>query len=452
MRFNSGRLAACDGGSSEGERKVGGSASVDEESGGGGTLPAPSGGGSSNLRYYSERCGALSTAALLVFGWVVGYGCSVLLATWEAEHAGTAALVTPQGVSGPDSGASHSVLGSAITPEAEVATLAWARPAPSEGGELWVHLPPLAQWNGAAWPYTWPGTALEGVADEGAYSQAAGLLPCPPHKANQLVHLAMDAAVNSPQDVDNAVPAVDAMPEALAARYTLGAHMASAQEYYNDVAWGMALATPLEYSVDEFATMREDAKAKRTSDYTSTDEALHALLERHPTLLEGARVVVMGSVVPWYEAMAFAHGAAEVLTVEYGPRKCDYPGLYFATPAGVANCSLAFDVGFSISSFEHDGLGRYGDKLLPEADLLAMRAMKHFVRPGGYLLFAVPIGLDTIVFNAHRVYGHARWQLVTAGWEIVDFAGTSDTMWALPSSNHMQPAWLLRNTPYPLPS
>jgi Caenorhabditis protein of unknown function, DUF268 len=35
-----------------------------------------------------------------------------------------------------------------------------------------------------------------------------------------------------------------------------------------------------------------------------------------------------------------------------------------------------FDAGFSISSFEHDGLGMYGDPLDPDGDLKAMRKMK----------------------------------------------------------------------------
>ena len=459
-------------GNKKGKRRAeGGAASVDVEAGVNGAQssqsPSPSppccsslrcrGGDSSKSRCWEWSRSVLTTAAVLVVGWAVGYGGSLLAAAGVAGR-GRAVLVAAQGTAAGGSiwaGLYNSVLGTAGTAEAEAATPAWLRPAPSEGGEYWVYLPPLAQWNGAAWPYTWPGTALEGVAAEGAYSQAAGLEPCPPHDGNALVVIATDAVVDSPMDAASAATATAAVaviPEALAARYTLGGRMATAEEYFNDVAWGKALAKPIEYNLVDFAGMRDDALAGRTRDYTSTDEAMHKLLARHPTLLEGARVVVMGSVVPWYEAMAFARGATEVLTVEYGPRTCEYPNLYFATPAGVADCTLDFDVGFSISSFEHDGLGRYGDKLLPEADLLAMRAMKHLVRPGGYLLFAVPTGLDTIVFNAHRVYGHVRWQLMTAGWEIVDYAGTSSIMWAVTAGDHMQPAWLLRNTPYLLPA
>lgn len=49
---------------------------------------------------------------------------------------------------------------------------------------------------------------------------------------------------------------------------------------------------------------------------------------------------------------------------------------------------------------------RYGDPLNPNADLEMMEALlKNHMCPGGLLLLAVPVGKDTLVFNAHRVYG-----------------------------------------------
>ena len=44
--------------------------------------------------------------------------------------------------------------------------------------------------------------------------------------------------------------------------------------------------------------------------------------------------------------------------------------------------SAAFDVVLSISSFEHDGLGRYGDPLNPDGDLAAMRSTRRLLKPG----------------------------------------------------------------------
>jgi hypothetical protein len=49
---------------------------------------------------------------------------------------------------------------------------------------------------------------------------------------------------------------------------------------------------------------------------------------------------------------------------------------------GESLLSAAFDVVLSISSFEHDGLGRYGDPLNPDGDLAAMRSTRRLLKPG----------------------------------------------------------------------
>jgi hypothetical protein len=54
---------------------------------------------------------------------------------------------------------------------------------------------------------------------------------------------------------------------------------------------------------------------------------------------------------------------------------------------------------------EHIGLGRYGDPLDPEADLVAMNEIQRVLATNGDLLFVVPLGGNPkIIFNAHRIY------------------------------------------------
>jgi SAM-dependent methyltransferase len=53
---------------------------------------------------------------------------------------------------------------------------------------------------------------------------------------------------------------------------------------------------------------------------------------------------------------------------------------------------------------EHIGLGRYGDPIDPDGDLKAIKELKRVLAPGGNLLFVVPVGKPSIVFNAHRIY------------------------------------------------
>lgn len=56
---------------------------------------------------------------------------------------------------------------------------------------------------------------------------------------------------------------------------------------------------------------------------------------------------------------------------------------------------------------EHIGLGRYGDTLNPNGDLIAIKELKRVLAPGGNLLIVVPIaGIPVIQFNAHRLYTH----------------------------------------------
>lgn len=54
---------------------------------------------------------------------------------------------------------------------------------------------------------------------------------------------------------------------------------------------------------------------------------------------------------------------------------------------------------------EHIGLGRYGDPIDYDGDVKAINELKRVVKPGGHLLFVVPLGNSTkICFNAHRIY------------------------------------------------
>jgi SAM-dependent methyltransferase len=56
---------------------------------------------------------------------------------------------------------------------------------------------------------------------------------------------------------------------------------------------------------------------------------------------------------------------------------------------------------------EHIGLGRYGDTIDPDADLVAMNELLRILAPEGNLLFVVPIGgVPKIMFNAHRIYSY----------------------------------------------
>ena len=100
----------------------------------------------------------------------------------------------------------------------------------------------------------------------------------------------------------------------------------------------------------------------------------------------------------------------------------------------------------SLSSFDHDGLGRYGDRLHPHGDLLAMRGAWRALRPGGRLLITVPVGPDVLVWNLHRRYGPLRLPLLLYGWEEVARFGWEEARLTAPASSRRsyEPLFILR--------
>lgn len=71
---------------------------------------------------------------------------------------------------------------------------------------------------------------------------------------------------------------------------------------------------------------------------------------------------------------------------------------------------------------EHIGLGRYGDPINANGDLVAVRELARVLAPGGDLLVAVPVGRERVQFNAHRIYDHQRLISYFDGLELTEFA------------------------------
>ena len=221
----------------------------------------------------------------------------------------------------------------------------------------------------------------------------------------------------------------DLPPAALYDEFTMGGEVYVTYEYYNEAVepGGERLGTT--YTRDKIESWTGKARRRETNYYGATDTYLYNLLSRHAELVRGKRVVVMGSLEPWYEIIALEFGSSGVSTVEYSPRKAEDPRFTFYTPSDM-NARIAagtwerFDVALSISSFEHDGLGRYGDPLGGEADVATIRTVATSVlKPGGHLILALPVGGDCVVYNAHRVYGKKRLALIEKGWTRVDAEG-----------------------------
>lgn len=77
-------------------------------------------------------------------------------------------------------------------------------------------------------------------------------------------------------------------------------------------------------------------------------------------------------------------------------------------------------------TIEHVGLGRYGDPIDSEGDIKAINEIKRVVKVGGSLLFVVPVGRPTIVFNAHRIYCAADILTLFDGFTLNNFSLVKD--------------------------
>ena len=148
--------------------------------------------------------------------------------------------------------------------------------------------------------------------------------------------------------------------------------------------------------------------------------------------IQGKRGFVVGSQWPWVEAILFAAGARDLTTIEYANATTDHPNYRIRHPndvkeeflhGGFRRESSLYDFGFSFSSLEHDGLGRYGDPLNPVGDLEAVAQAACLLKPGGLFFLGVPTMDDHVVWNEGRVYGHRRLALLFAPFTLVAALG-----------------------------
>jgi hypothetical protein len=179
------------------------------------------------------------------------------------------------------------------------------------------------------------------------------------------------------------------------------------------------------YSKEIIETNINMIKNKQTNYYGSTDTWLYKTFEKYPIL--GKDVAIIGSVAPWYESMILAYGGNPT-TIEYNKIMTDDPRLNILTVDEFNQNPKKFDIVLSISSIEHDGLGRYGDPINPNGDLEFMTMAKQkLLKDNGHMILAMPVGKDCLYWNAHRVYGLLRLPLLLQGWEVVDTFGFEET-------------------------
>jgi len=80
----------------------------------------------------------------------------------------------------------------------------------------------------------------------------------------------------------------------------------------------------------------------------------------------------------------------------------------------------------ALCSLEHFGLGRYGDKIDPDACYKCFEAIGRKVKEKGNIYLSVPIGKEHLEFNAHRVFYASTIVEAFPGYELVEYSCTYD--------------------------
>jgi SAM-dependent methyltransferase len=118
------------------------------------------------------------------------------------------------------------------------------------------------------------------------------------------------------------------------------------------------------------------------------------------------RHIDIGSRIDGFVAHVASFRPIEVLDIR--PLDQNLPNIVFRQADFMAE--LAEDLVESCDSvsclhaLEHFGLGRYGDEIRADGDLMGLRNLTRILRPGGTLYLSVPIGPSRVEFNAHKVF------------------------------------------------
>lgn len=176
----------------------------------------------------------------------------------------------------------------------------------------------------------------------------------------------------------------------------------------------------VDYSEELVNSFMDKAKDREALHYPESDNWLYQALDKYS--IQAHNTLVIGSEEPYYEALAILNGAA-VTMVEYQKITSSHPKLNCLTAEEFPNVCQVFDSAISISSVEHSGLGRYGEALDPDGDIAAMQELHDKLKIGGICFLAVPVGIDRILWNAHRVYGVHRFNALVQKFSIIDSFG-----------------------------
>jgi hypothetical protein len=229
------------------------------------------------------------------------------------------------------------------------------------------------------------------------------------------------------------------IPAQLYEDYTLG-NLIPVHEWYLDDSSQKSVI----FTIEEVNRFIYKAAQRHNNYYGPTDGYLYAMLDKYADSIKEKKVAIIGSNTPWYESVVLSYGGYPV-TIEYNKIFNEDLRIEVMTVDEYNQNPQVFDAVISISSIEHDGLGRYGDPINPQGDLETMSKIRTILKDEGLFFLSVPVGVDALYWNAHRIYGKLRLPLLLEHWEIIDFAGFSHSDLMTSNSVGHQPVFVLSN-------
>jgi len=181
-------------------------------------------------------------------------------------------------------------------------------------------------------------------------------------------------------------------------------------------------------------------------DKEGSDQLGHAWFMTKLKHLEGKTILDFGSGAEAGYGRILARHGFNVICIDIQPPRLperlsnlrymqgDFIDIFPEGPVGIAMDSsnvikwkdilpFGVDVIVNLSSIEHAGLvGRYDSKDDPDQDLKIMKIMRQYIKPDGFQLLHIPIGVDDTIEHYHRIYGEKRLPKLLEGWAVEDEA------------------------------
>jgi|GEM_PF-6075892 len=161
---------------------------------------------------------------------------------------------------------------------------------------------------------------------------------------------------------------------------------------------------------------------RRNFSYPGHDEAVFETLQRMVPSRRISRGADVGCATGCFPAMQLASGVEECTVFEVRPINTNSKRIKIRIQdlTYAREIEPEFDLITCLSTIEHIGLGRYGDRLDPRGDIKMAANLGRLLRPGGIMLMSFPVGRGCVVYNKHRIYSRQRRAALFGDLTVID--------------------------------